>query len=68
MIVYDIFSREGIRLIDHGDGSFVNRGIPEETWMATVSNKETAVERYCQNEVCVIRDREGQASECEDLD
>jgi len=68
MIVYDIFFREGFTLDDHSDGSPIWRGIPGETWVATVSNKTTAVDRYCQNELCVIRDREGDAAECEDLD
>lgn len=69
MIVYDIFSREGvIRLDNHGDGSFRYRGVPGETWIATVSSKEVAVESYCQTDVYVIRDRIGTAAECEDLD
>jgi len=68
MIVYDVFTREGCRGEDHGDGSFIYRGEPGETWVATVSSKKVAVENYCQLEVHVIRDRIGTASECEDLD
>ena len=65
--VWDIFIREGWRSEDHGDGSRVWIGAPGETWIATVSSKAIAVEHYCREEVCVIRDREGLLSECEDL-
>ncbi len=68
MKVWDVFDRDGMVSHEHGDGSRVYRGSPGETWIATVSSKEVAVEHYCQDAVCVIRDREGVSSECEDLD
>ena len=64
MIVYDIFERPGIRSL-HSETRIFFGG---EHWLSTVSSAEAAVEHYCRDAVNVVRPREGEASECEDLD
>ena len=54
MVVYDIFER-----VD---------GEPGEGWIATVSNRDIAVDKYCQTAINVIRPRQGTIEECDDLD
>jgi len=68
MIVYDIFEHDGVRLDDcedTGERRYLGTG---EVWVATVSSKEVAVEYYCRDAVNVVRPREGEVSECEDLE
>ncbi len=63
MIVYDIFERDGFP--SPYTDRFYGTG---EVWVATVSSKEVAVDHYCRDALNVVRPREGDASDCEDLD
>ena len=67
-MVFDVFTREGWSIGEDHAGNKICLGPPGETWLATLSDKELAVDLYSKDEIVVIRPREGEASECEDLD